>query len=65
MTPDDVTSVFEQRNREGRAAIDLDHACASFAKWLAGAWDSLGANDIALLTSVGAALWREGYARRY
>lgn len=65
MTPDDVISVFEQLNREGRAVVDLDHACASFAKWLASAWDDLGATDVALLTSVGAALWREGYARRY
>ncbi|HTR05287.1 MAG TPA: hypothetical protein VMJ11_01175 [Paraburkholderia sp.] len=65
MTPDDVISVFEQLNREGRAAIDLDRACASFAKWLAGAWDGLGESDVMLLASVGAALWREGYARRY
>ena len=65
MTPDDVISVFEQLNREGRAAVDLDHACASFARWLASAWDDLDAADAALLTSVGAALWREGYARKY
>ncbi|SMG14131.1 hypothetical protein [Paraburkholderia susongensis] len=65
MTPDDLISVFEQLNREGRAAIDLDHACTGFVKWLAGAWDGLSESDIALLTSVGAALWREGYARRY
>ena len=65
MTPDDVISMFEQLNREGRAMIDLDHACADFAKWLAGAWNGLSETDIALLKSIGAALWRDGYARRY
>ena len=65
MTPDDVMKIFEQVNREGRAAIDLNHACADFAEWLSGAWDSLGERDIALLGVVGAALWRDGYARRY
>lgn len=65
MTQDDVIAVFEQLNREGRAAIDLGHACTGFAKWLAGAWEGLNESDVALLTSVGAALLREGYARRY
>jgi hypothetical protein len=65
MTPDDVMKIFEQVNREGRAAIDLNRACADLAEWLAGAWDSLGERDIALLGVVGAALWRDGYARRY
>lgn len=65
MTPDDVISIFERLNREGRSASDLDHACAAFAKWLAGAWEGLGESDIALLTSIGATFWREGYARRY
>ncbi|MBB3262271.1 hypothetical protein F4827_007092 [Paraburkholderia bannensis] len=65
MPPDDVMKIFEQVNREGRAAIDLNHACTDFAEWLAGAWDSFGERDIALLGVVGAALWRDGYARRY
>lgn len=65
MTPDDVIKIFEQVNREGRTAIDLSHACADFAEWLAGAWDSLGERDIALRGVVGAVLWRDGYARRY
>ncbi|WP_425518255.1 hypothetical protein [Paraburkholderia edwinii] len=66
VTPTDVTAVFEQLNLEGRATVDLDHACAGLAAWLAGAWDRLGEEEIALLTSVGATLWREGhYKRRY
>ncbi len=65
MTQNEVFAVFERLNREGHASIDLDHACAEFAKWLAGVWDGLGERDVALLSSVGATLWREGYARRY
>nr|WP_098554044.1 hypothetical protein [Burkholderia sp. JKS000303] len=65
MTPHDVITVFEQLNAEGRAMVDLDHACTGFAGWLAGTWDTLGEGDIALLTSIGATLYREGYARRY
>ncbi len=28
MTPHDVITIFERLNAEGRAAVDLDHACA-------------------------------------
>ncbi|WP_248322001.1 hypothetical protein [Caballeronia sp. Sq4a] len=62
MTPDEVISVFERLNVEGRADVPLDDAVAGFAAWLAGAWDYLPDDDIALLTSVGATLWREGFA---
>lgn len=65
MTPHDVITIFERLNAEGRAAVDLDHACTGFAGWLAGVWDTLGEEDIALLTSIGATLYREGYGWRY
>lgn len=64
MTPDDVITIFERLNLEGRADIPLDDATAGFAGWLAEAWPRLSDDDIALLTSVGATLWREGFARR-
>jgi hypothetical protein len=66
MAPADVIAIFEQLNLEGRATVDLDHACAGFAGWLAGTCDRLDEEEIALLTSIGATLWREGhYSRRY
>ncbi|CAB3689786.1 hypothetical protein LMG22037_02918 [Paraburkholderia phenoliruptrix] len=64
MTADDVITVFEQMNAEGRADYSLDDTCAGFAGWLAEAWERLPAQDIALLTAVGAVLWREGFALR-
>ncbi|NHV26865.1 hypothetical protein [Burkholderia sp. D-99] len=65
MAPHDVMTIFERVNADGKAAIDLDHACAEFAGWLAEAWSRLSEDEIALLTSIGASLYREGYARRY
>lgn len=65
MTPYDVMTLFERMNAEGKAVTDLDHACAGFAGWLAEAWGRLSEDEIALLTSIGATLYREGYARRY
>ncbi|UTV58906.1 hypothetical protein [Burkholderia arboris] len=65
MKPHDVMTIFERMNAEGKAAADLDHACAGFAGWLAEAWGRLSEDEIALLTSIGATLYREGYARRY
>ncbi|MWA35405.1 hypothetical protein GPA09_31765 [Burkholderia pseudomallei] len=65
MTPYDVIMLFERMNAEGKAATDLGHACAGFAGWLAEAWGRLSEDEIALLTSIGATLYREGYARRY
>ncbi|KVE27758.1 hypothetical protein WI93_12045 [Burkholderia vietnamiensis] len=64
MTPSDVITIFERLNVEGRADAPLDEACAGFAGWLAGKWDQLDSDDVALLTSVGATLWREGFAQR-
>ncbi|WP_269501072.1 hypothetical protein [Burkholderia sp. IMCC1007] len=64
MTPSDVITIFERLNIEGRATVDLGHTCAGFAGWLAGAWNRLSDDEIALLTSVGATLWREGFERR-
>ncbi|MCW3543084.1 hypothetical protein [Burkholderia cenocepacia] len=65
MTPQDVITIFERLNVEGRATVDLDHTCAGFAGWLAEARGRLSEDEIALLTSVGATLWREGFGRRH
>lgn len=65
MTPYDVMTIFGRMNVEGKAVADLDHACAGFAGWLAEAWGRLSEDEIALLTSIGATLYRDGYARRY
>ncbi|WGS53542.1 hypothetical protein LFL96_21015 [Paraburkholderia sp. D15] len=64
MTPYDVITIFERLNAEGRADFSLDDTCAAFAGWLAGGWNNLSTQDIALLTAVGAVLWREGFALR-
>ncbi|MDB5788611.1 hypothetical protein [Caballeronia mineralivorans] len=64
MTPDDVIAIFERLNVEGRADASLDDTCAGLAAWLAAAWSRLRDEDIALLTAVGATLWREGFAQR-
>jgi hypothetical protein len=64
MTPDDVITVFERLNVEGRADVPIDDACAGFAGWLAENWGIFEGDDLALLTSVGATLWREGFAQR-
>lgn len=63
----DVITIFERLNVEGRADVCLDDTCAGFAGWLSSAWDTLDDDDIAVLTAVGAVLWREGFAlrRRY
>ncbi|ENH6337832.1 hypothetical protein ABWH74_001128 [Burkholderia vietnamiensis] len=64
MTPTDVITLFERLNVEGRASVHLSEACAGFAGWLAGKWEQLDSDDIALLTSVGATLWREGFVQK-
>ncbi|WP_186200627.1 hypothetical protein [Burkholderia gladioli] len=64
MSPEDVLTIFERLNVEGRATVDLEYTCAGFAGWLASAWDCLDDEDIAILTSVGATLWREGFEAR-
>lgn len=64
MTPFDVITIFERLNVEGRANVPLDETVAGFAGWLAESWGRLDEDEIALLTSVGATLWREGFARR-
>jgi len=46
MTPDDVITIFEKLNLEGRATVDLDHACAGFAGWLARARDRLDEEEL-------------------
>lgn len=63
MTSGDVITIFERLNAKGKAVVDLDETCAGFAGWLAEAWDRLGDDEIALLTSVRATLFREGFER--
>ena len=64
MTPAKVLSMFERQYLEGKLPVDLEHTCASFANWLAATWEQLDGEQRALLTTVGAALWREGYNLR-
>jgi hypothetical protein len=64
MTSEEVIAVFERLNVEGRADIPIGDACAGFAGWLAENWAMFEGDDLALLTSVGATLWREGFAQR-
>lgn len=64
MTPEDVITIFERLNVEGRSDVSLDETCAGFAGWLAVNWETFEGDDLALLTSVGATLWREGFAQR-
>jgi hypothetical protein len=64
MSPSDVITIFERLNVEGRADIPLDEAVAGFAGWLSDNWNRFEGDDLAVLTSVGATLWREGFAQR-
>lgn len=64
MTPFDVITIFERLNVEGRATVPLDETVAGFTGWLTESWGRLDEDEIALLTSVGATLWREGFAMR-
>jgi len=61
MTPEKILSMFERQYLEGKAPVDLEETCANFAGWLASTWEQLAADQRALLLTVGAALWREGY----
>ncbi|MEA3117149.1 MAG: hypothetical protein QOI13_419 [Paraburkholderia sp.] len=61
MTSDEVLALFERGHIEARP-FDLDEIVAGFAGWLAHRWDGLSKEEISLLTSVGATLWREGDA---
>lgn len=63
MTADDVITIFERLNVEGRADVPLDEACAGFGGWLAENLGRFEGDGLALLTSVGATLWREGFGR--
>jgi hypothetical protein len=63
MTSDELLAMFERAHIESRP-FDLDEIVAGFAGWLAQRWDSLSKDEISLLTSVGATLWREGDAWR-
>ena len=61
MTPEKILSMFERQYLEGKAPPDLEVTCASFATWLAAAWEQLDGTEKTLLLTVGAALWREGF----
>ncbi|MGF6768839.1 hypothetical protein P3T18_001309 [Paraburkholderia sp. GAS199] len=64
MTPEKILSMFERQYLEGKVPVDLEDTCASFAAWLASSWEQLDGNQKVMLTSVGSALWREGYNLR-
>lgn len=64
MTPEKVLSMFERQYLEGKAPVDLEPTCASYATWLSVAWELLDGEQKMLLLTVGAALWREGYNAR-
>ncbi|MFL9864334.1 hypothetical protein PQR67_09170 [Paraburkholderia fungorum] len=64
MTPEKVLSMFERQYLQGKAPVDLETTCASFATWLAATWEQLDDERRILLLTVGAALWREGYDLR-
>ena len=64
MTPEKVLSMFERQYLEGKAPVDLEPTCASYATWLSAAWEVLDGEQKPLLLTVGAALWREGYNSR-
>ncbi len=64
MTPEKVLSMFERQYLEGKTPVDPEQTCASFASWVATAWDLLDDEQKALLLTVGATLWRDGYDLR-
>ncbi|CAN7243775.1 hypothetical protein ACTJLC_22125 [Paraburkholderia sp. 22099] len=64
MTPEKILSMFERQYLEGKVPVDLEPACASFATWLASAWDQFDGEQKMLMLTIGAALWREGYNLR-
>ncbi|KAE8760726.1 hypothetical protein FSO04_06885 [Paraburkholderia madseniana] len=64
MIPEKVLAMFERQYLEGKAPVDLETTCASFATWLAATWDQHDGEQKTLLLTVGAALWREGYDLR-
>ena len=61
MTPQKILSLFERQYLEGKLPADLEPTCASFAAWLATAWELLDGEQRTLMLTVGAALWSEGY----
>jgi len=61
MTPEKMLSMFERQYLEGKAPADLETTCASFAAWLAAAWELLDGAERTMLVTVGAALWRQGF----
>lgn len=52
----DAPTLIKPLNVEGRIPSGLDAACAGFADWLSEIWGYLDDDEIALVTSVGAAL---------
>src|ERR1700743_1326796 len=64
MTPEKVLSMFERQYLEGKAPVDLEPTCASYATWLSAAWDLLDGEQKTLLLTVGATWWGKGYTLR-
>ncbi|NPT57429.1 hypothetical protein [Paraburkholderia elongata] len=64
MTPEKMLSMFERQYLEGKVPVDLETTCASYATWLAAAWEQLDGEQKTLLQTVGATLWRDGYNLR-
>jgi hypothetical protein len=63
MTPEKMLALFERQYLAGKASAEVEYTCAGFAAWLAQSWERLGEDERAVLTGVGATLWREGYER--
>ncbi|MDE1182852.1 hypothetical protein [Paraburkholderia sp.] len=61
MTPEKMLALFERQYLAGKTPVELETTCAAYAVWLASAWEMLNADERVLLTSIGAALWRDGY----
>lgn len=63
MTYDEVLSVFETLYANDEIA-PLDDVLANYVRWFAAQRDRLDGDDIAVLSTVGGALFREGMAKR-
>ncbi|VVE59276.1 hypothetical protein [Pandoraea sputorum] len=63
MEPEDVLKVFERLCADN-LALDLDDALIEFTSWLTERWADLNEEEIAILSAVGATLFKQGLKRR-